>query len=172
MGKNRKLDPTKLLSGESLQLPLYACAADTLGEVAGFYYMPLSFDPPEAGETPAQYLYGITASDDEAIDATETQMEQRSTLVHDLKRTKDGTIGGAATDRKRIAEIIAEARRIAARQAEGILKGEATLLPTEGACKWCPYRSVCRFDKQTGCKTRYVRKVELKELLLGKEEPV
>ncbi len=171
MGREHKFDPTKLLSGESLQLPLYFGAAKALGgEPAGVYYMPLTLDPPEPGETPQHLLYGLTASDDEAIAATDSGMEAKSTLIHNLKRTKDGGIAGAAASRKRLNEIIEAAQRIAARQAKGILAGRADLYPTESACTWCPYGSVCRFDKQTGCKTRRVRKVELDDLLTGKEE--
>lgn len=171
MGKTRKFDPSKLLSGESLQLPLYFSAAKQLGgECAGLYYMPLTLDAPEEGEEPEHKLYGLTASDPEAINAAEPNFDSKSTLIHDLKRAKDGSVTGAAASRARINEIIASAERIAARQAEGILNGRAELLPTESACKWCPYRSVCRFDKQTGCKTRYVKKVALADLLTGKEE--
>ncbi len=171
MGRERKFDPTKLLSGESLQLPLYFGAAKTLGgDPAGLYYMPLTLDPPEPGETPQHLLYGLTASDDEAIAASDSGMEAKSTLIYNVKRTKDGGITGAAASRERLNEIIEAAQRIAARQAKGILTGRADLYPTETACMWCPYGSVCRFDKQTGCKTRWVKKVELDDLLTGKEE--
>lgn len=170
MGRERTFDQTKLASGESLQLPLYVTAAEQLGgELSGMYYMPLTLDPPEPGETPQHKLYGLTASEDESISAAE-RFEKQSTLIHDLKRSKDGRIVGAAAERERLESIVAAARRIAARQAEGILSGNVAVYPTESACKWCPYGSVCRFDRQNGCKTRYVRKIELDDLLTGKEE--
>lgn len=170
MGKSRTFDPSKLLSGESLQLPLYVCAAKQLGgDLAGMYYMPLTLDPPEPGEPKQHRLYGLTASDAETI-AASGEFEKQSPLIHDLKRNKDGSITGAAAERERLEAIVFAARRIAARQAAGILAGNADIFPTASACKWCPYGSVCRFDKQTGCKTRYVRKVSLDDLLCGKEE--
>ncbi len=171
MGKDRRFDPSKLLSGESLQLPLYFSAAKALGGAcAGMYYMPLTIDPPEEGQTPEHKLFGLTASDEDSICAAECDLGQKSELIHDLKRNKDGQITGAACSRERLQEIIDAAQRIAARQASGILDGNADLYPTESACKWCPYASVCRFDKQTGCKNRYVRKVALDDLLTGKED--
>lgn len=170
MGKNRKFDPTKLLSGESLQLPLYFAAAEQLGgDCAGLYYMPLTLDPPEEGDVSEHMLYGLTSSDSDAVDAAE-RFDGKSTLIHNLKYNRDGILTGAVASSARIEEIIAAAERIAAKQAEGILNGEAEIAPTESACKWCPYRSVCRFDKQNGCRNRYVRKIELKDLLSGKED--
>lgn len=171
LGKTRRFDAGKLASGESLQLPLYFSAAKQLGgDVGGLYYMPLSLDAPEPGETPEHKLYGVTASDEEAIDAAETGLADKSALIFDLKRTKTGEISGAAASRERLNEIIRSAERIAARQAEGILSGEAELLPTPSACQWCPYAGVCRFDPETGCRTRYVRKIDLDDLLSGKED--
>ena len=170
MGKERTFDPTKLFSGESLQLPLYVTAAQQLGgELSGMYYMPLTLDPPEQGETKLNQLFGLTASEDESVAAAEP-FEKRSALIYNLKRDKNGQISGAAAERERLEAIVASARRIAARQAEGILAGNAAVYPTESACKWCPYGSVCRFDKQNGSKTRYTRKIEQDDLLSGKED--
>ena len=170
MGKTRTFDPTKLLSGESLQLPLYVAAAQQVGgALAGMYYMPLTLDPPEPGETPQHRLYGLTASDDASILAA-GNFEKQSPWIYDLKRNKNGEISGSAAERDRLMEIVAAAQRIAAQQAEGILAGNAAVFPTESACKWCPYGSVCRFDKQTGCRTRTTRKVTADDLLTGKEE--
>ena len=170
MGKTRTFDPTKLLSGESLQLPLYVTAAKALGgKLGGMYYMPLQQSAPEEGETLQHKLYGLTASEDESI-AAAGDFEKQSDLIYDLKRSKDGALTGATAGRERLEEIVAAAQRIAAEQAAGILSGNAAIYPTETACQWCPYGSVCRFDKQTGCKTRYVRKVEQADILSGKEE--
>ena len=85
MGKNRKFDPTKLLSGESLQLPLYFAAAEQLGgDCAGLYYMPLTLDPPEEGDVSEHMLYGLTSSDSDAVDAAE-RFDGKSTLIHTVR---------------------------------------------------------------------------------------
>ena len=170
MGQSHKFDPSLLLSGESLQLPLYFLAAKQLGgECAGFYYMPLTLDPPEPGEASEHLLYGLTVSEEEAVSAAET-IDEKSKLIYNLKKSKEGQYTGAVASRQEIERIIAKAEQIAAQQACGILDGRAEILPTSRACTWCPYHSVCRFDKQTGSKNRYVRKIELSELLAGKEE--
>lgn len=172
MGKSHTFDPTRLMSGESLQLPLYLLAAKQLGgECAGFYYMPLTLDPPEPGKTPEHLLYGLTVSEEDVISASET-LEGKSKLIYNLKVEKDGQYSGSVANRDEIENVIATAEQIAARQAGGILDGHAEILPTDKACKWCPYHSVCRFDRQSGSRTRYVREIKLSELLTGKEEPV
>ena len=170
MGQSHKFDPTLLMSGESLQLPIYFLAAEQLGgECAGFYYMPLTLDPPEPGQTPEHLLYGLTVSEDAVIDASE-EIDKKSKLIHNLKKSADGSYTGSVADREQIGRVIRKAQQIAARQAGAILDGHAEILPTSKACTWCPYHSVCRFDKQTGSKNRYVPKYELDELLAEKEE--
>ena len=173
MGQDHKFDPSRLLSGESLQLPLYYLAAASLGGTcAGLYYMPLSFSPPEPGKEPEHKLYGLTDSDEIAICAAEPDLADKSTLFAQVKRNKDGTLTGAVCSSRRMREIIDMAVSVAAKQAEGILSGNADLYPTAAACKWCPYHSVCRFDPQSGGKTRYVKKVSQRELLEGEEVSV
>lgn len=175
-GKSHTFDPTKLLSGETIQLPLYYAAvraADkaaekTDGECAGIYYMPLSLDPPEEGESPLHKLYGLTASEEEAVRCAE-HFDSSSSLIHNLKRSKKGEITGAVAPIDRFKEILSDTEKIAANLADGILSGNAELYPTEKACDWCPYTSVCRFDTETGCRKRYVKKVTLSDLLDGKE---
>lgn len=170
MGQSHKFDPTLVMSGEALQLPLYFLAAKQLGgECAGFYYMPLTLDPPEPGQTSEHLLYGLTVSEGDAVSASE-EIDKKSRLIYNLKKDPDGTYSGSVADRQQMETVISKAEQIAAQQASGILNGHAEILPTSKACTWCPYHSVCRFDKQTGGKNRYIKKVELSELLGGKEE--
>lgn len=176
-GKSHTFDPTKLISGETIQLPLYYAAVRALdeknetpdGNCAGIYYMPLLQDPPEEGESTVHKLYGLTASDEEAVQSAE-RFDASSHLIHNLKRNKSGDITGAAAPMDRLKDILTETEQIAANLAEGILSGNAELYPTANACKWCPYHSVCRFDTETGCRNRYVKKVELSDLLDRKED--
>ena len=59
-----------------------------------------------------------------------------------------------------------EAVAVAERTVNDMRKGEAQVTPYKGACKWCPYRSVCRFDRQQkGCHERDARKLTISELL-------
>ena len=42
----------------------------------------------------------------------------------------------------------------------------AQVMPYKGACDWCPYQAVCRFDKQQkGCYERDTWKMTIADLL-------
>ena len=129
------------------------------------YYMPLTADAPETPEeTPMNPLSGVTASDEEAILASDALFSEKSELIRKLAVKKDGYAGDLVT-REQIEELKEQAMRTAADAAERILNGEADVYPTGEACKWCPYGPVCRFDRQLGCRTRVVQKLKLKDLL-------
>ena len=166
-GRSHTFDPTKFRSGETIQLPLYLEAAKQLGgEAVGMYYMPLTADPPESeDETPTHLLSGITANDPDAIAASDPHLVKRSTLIRKLTLKKDGSFGGDLLSREQIEALKDLALSEAANAAQRILDGEADICPTESACTYCPYDAVCRFDRQLGCRTRYVPKTELSELL-------
>ena len=171
LGSARTFDPTKFYSGESLQLPIYLSAARQLGgNGVGMYYMPLTLPTSSDEQPPTHKLNGITVGSDEVLNATDGEETQTFPFVSNLKRTKDGRISGSVCSEERMNAIVDEALTLAARNAERILSGEAGLLPTERACDWCPYSSVCRFDKQLGCKNRFTKKHSMEELLSGKEE--
>ena len=166
-GRSHTFDPSKFRSGETIQLPLYLEAARQLGgEAVGMYYMPLTADPPESeNETPTHLLSGITANDPDAIAASDAGLDKRSTLIRKLAIKKDGSFTGDLLSRAGIEALKEQALSEAANAAQRILDGEADVYPTEKACEYCPYDAVCRFDRQLGCRTRYVRKIELSELL-------
>ena len=165
-GRNHTFDPTKFFSGETIQLPLYLEAAKQLGgEAVGMYYMPLTADAPETpDETPMNPLSGITANDEEAILASDALFDKKSELIKKLAVKKDGYSGDLVT-RAQLEQLKDRAMRTAADAAERILNGDADVYPTADACKWCPYGSVCRFDRQLGCRTRVVQKRKLDDLL-------
>lgn len=171
LGSSRTFDATKFYSGESLQLPLYLSAARQLGgSGVGMYYMPLNLPSPKDDAPPSHKLNGITVDSETVLNATDAAEEQTFPFVHNLKRAKDGRILGSVCSELRMNAIVEEALSLAARNAERILSGDAALMPTEQACEWCPYVTVCRFDKQLGCKNRFVRKHTMDDLLNGKEE--
>jgi ATP-dependent helicase/DNAse subunit B len=128
--------------------------------------MPLTADPPESeDETPTHLLSGITANDPDAIAASDPHLVKRSTLIRKLTLKKDGSFGGDLLSREQIEALKDLALSEAANAAQRILDGEADICPTESACTYCPYDAVCRFDRQLGCRMRYVPKTELSELL-------
>ena len=165
-GRNHTFDPSKFSSGETIQLPLYLEVAKQLGgEAVGMYYMPLSADPPESqDETPMNPLSGVTASDEQAILASDSHLDKKSALIKKLAVKKDGYSGDLVT-REELESLKNMAIRTATVNAERIMNGEANVYPTADACTWCPYDAVCRFDPQLRCKRRGVPKLKLEDLL-------
>lgn len=165
-GKNHTFDPSKFSSGETIQLPLYLEVAKALGgEAVGMYYMPLYADAPESpDEPPMNPLSGVTANDEAAIRASDAQLDKKSALIRKLAVKKDGYAGDLVT-REELESLKNQAIKTATINAERILKGEADIRPTESACKFCPYREVCRFDPQLGCRKRAVPDLSLADLL-------
>lgn len=168
-GRSHTFDPSKFRSGETIQLPLYLEAAKQLGgEAVGMYYMPLFADPPEsAEETPMNPLSGVTASDADAIAASDETLIKQSELIKKLAVKKDGGYTGDLVSREQLNELKEQALRTAADAAQRILNGEADVYPTEDACRYCPFDAVCRFDRQLGCRKRAVPKLKLDDLLNG-----
>ena len=164
---DRKFEPGKIAAGLSLQLPLYLAAVEGLdGEMGGMYYMPLSLPAPKEGEEKHHVLRGVTAGSDEAVAALERNLDGKSQLVQGLRRNKDGSLGGNVCRQEDMALLTREAVSVAERTVEHMGRGEADIFPYKDACKWCPYGSVCRFDKQQqGCYERSTKSMTVTELI-------
>ena len=164
---DRKFEPAKIAAGLSLQLPLYLAAVEGLdGEMGGMYYMPLSLPAPREGEEKSHVLRGVTAGSEAAVSALERGLDGRSQLVQGLRRNKDGALSGNVCRPEDMALLTREAVAVAERTVEHMGRGEAAVTPYKDACKWCPYRSVCRFDRQQkGCYERDAGKMTIAELL-------
>ena len=93
-------------------------------------------------------------------------MDGPSRIVQGLRRNKDGKLGGNVCPEEDMRTLTREAVAVAERTLEHMRRGEAEVIPYKGACKWCPYRSVCRFDRQQkGCCERDAGKLTVAELL-------
>lgn len=169
---DRKFEPAKIEAGLSLQLPLYLAAVEGLeGQMGGMYYMPLSLPAPKEGEEQRHVLRGVTAGSDGAVKALERTLDGASRIVQGLRRNKDGKLNGNVCREEDMAVLTREAVAVAERTLEHMRRGEAQVTPYKGACDWCPYRSVCRFDKQQkGCYERDAGKMTVGELLAMAEE--
>jgi ATP-dependent helicase/nuclease subunit B len=164
---DRKFEPAKIAKGLSLQLPLYLAAVEGLdGQMGGMYYMPLSLPAPKEGEEQRHELRGVTAGSEEAVNALERNLEGKSQIVQKLRRNKDGKISGNVCRQEDMGVITREAVAVAERTIDHMRRGEAQVSPYKGACDWCPYQSVCRFDRQQkGCYERNTGKMTIEELL-------
>lgn len=167
-GSSRRLEPARIESGETLQLPLYLKAARSLqGEGVAMYYMPTGQKIPneEKEQSEIHALYGVTAEDKAVIEATEKNMGVKSSYVGSLKFNKQGLVSGDVCSREELRGITELAARIACQTVERMYEGEAEVLPTGKACDYCDYASVCRFDSILGNKKKAVPSKSLKELV-------
>lgn len=76
-------------------------------------------------------------------------------------------------DSRDYADFIEHISNMAEEMQEKIIQGDISINPIEGACTYCPYGSICRFDRKLGDKYREVEKVSLesvRELLNKKAE--
>ena len=164
---DRKFEPAKIEAGLSLQLPLYLAAVEGLdGQMGGMYYMPLSLPAAREGEEKRHVLRGVTAGSEQAVAALERHLEGPSQIVQGLRRNKDGRLSGNVCREEDMAALTREAVAVAERTLGHMRRGEAQVAPYKGACKWCPYQSVCRFDRQQkGCYERDTKKLTIAELL-------
>ena len=111
-------------------------------------------------------LRGVTAGSDEAVAALERNLDGKSQLVQGLRRNKDGSLGGNVCRQEDMALLTREAVSVAERTVEHMSRGEAEIFPYKDACTWCPYGSVCRFDKQQqGCYERSTKSMTVTELI-------
>jgi ATP-dependent helicase/nuclease subunit B len=169
---DRKFEPGKIEAGLSLQLPLYLAAVKGLdGAMGGMYYMPLSLPAAKEGEEQRHVLRGVTAGSEEAVVALERHLEGTSQIVQGLRRNKDGKLSGNVCREEDMGVLTQEAVAVAERTLDHMRRGEAQVTPYKGACKWCPYQSVCRFDRQQkGCYERDAKKMTIAELLQSTED--
>ena len=169
---DRRFEPAKIAAGLSLQLPLYLAAVEGLdGEIGGMYYMPLSLPAAREGEEKHHVLRGVTSGSERAVEALERGMDGSSQIVQGLRRNRDGKLSGNVCREEDMTILTREAMSVAERTLNHMRRGEAEVIPYKGACKWCPYQSVCRFDRQQkGCYERETKKMTIEELLAMAEE--
>ena len=168
----RALDFAAILDGLELQLPLYLLAATGGGGTAGgMYYMPIRVPPVQDGRdveaalAEAFRLRGLTLSEPRVLALSDAAFARgeaaQSSVVYGLSRLKkDGSLRGALAEAPEFSALLQAAKRRAAASLEGMMAGVAAASPVEGACGYCPYRSVCRFDARLPlCRTRRRRKL-------------
>ena len=76
-------------------------------------------------------------------------------MVHGLSHRKDGSFSGPLASEEEFRSLLRAAKQKAAETLDSMLEGVAAASPAEGACRWCEYRSLCRFDpKLPHCRVR------------------
>lgn len=164
----KKLDFGAVLDGLCLQLPLYLAAVTAAGGVpGGMYYMPVRVALPDSGADAAAELQkrfrlaGLTLEDPAVLECTEEAMQGASAVLAGVRKKQDGSCSGAVCGGTELLHLMREAKRIAERTGSAMLSGNVAVSPISGACEYCDYRSVCRFDaKLPSCRTRKKRRLD------------
>ncbi len=176
----KDLDLSAVVSGRSLQLPIYSYALkNNLGKPKGMFY--LTVDAPLV-ERDASYndntpdekllkefrLEGYMVGDEQDALAMDTEMEGYSNVVP-ARRTKDGGVSTGrllSPDEYQIIENAAVTN--VQKFGDLIIGGSYEVLPYAeerfSACTYCAFRSVCRFDAYY-CKVRTEQKTDDNEIL-------
>ena len=173
----RDFDFTGVLAGLTLQLPLYLLAATGHAQLrAGMYYMPVTQpnisdreEDVESALNDAFRLQGLTLSDAEIVKASERNLDGTSAVLGGVKVSKDGAYIGSVCSRDEMDTLIELARKKSQETLKSMLDGEMSASPAarkknREACKYCDYRSICRFDQKTpGCSVRQFKAIKQKE---------
>ena len=170
LSASKKFEPAQLEAGITLQLPLYLRAVRGLGgEIAGMYYMPLRLAPgKEDEETRTNKLRGVTLGTEEAVQATEHGLTDKSALIESLGRKKDG-LSGNICEPEEFDALTDFSMRLAAETGRKIREGDIGIRPYEAGCAWCAYKTVCRFREETGYR-KLKKGRKLKDLIADIEE--
>ena len=164
----RKMDYGAILDGINLQLPLYLGAVTKLqGIPAAMYYMPVRVAQPKDGEKTEEVLgknfrmNGLTLNDVKVLEDTDTGMSGSSTVVSNLRRNKSGDYTGPICSDREMKSLIKKAEQIAGFTGEAMMTGNTAVNPREGACDYCDFKSICRFDvKLKDCRKRKKKKIK------------
>lgn len=183
----------EIREGLAMQLPLYltALAGGTpkAGTTAGMYYMPIRIAPVDADKadseeavlkeiTDAFKMSGLTLSNPEVLRLTDGAYGEasfKSSVIKSLETTKAGAFGARAivADEEEFLRVLSAAKEKAAGTLKDMLGGNSEAFPAGDRCRYCDYRSVCRFDeKLPGCRRKKTSgKMKLDDFLKGEGVP-
>ena len=183
---NTRFDLTSIYYGLQLQLVVYLNAAmDALkagkeGDVhpAGMFYYHIE-DPLldyEESEAPERKLLkalawnGLASADGKVLTLMDRELMSGSDFLP-VRLKKDGgfTASSSVAEEGQFLKLTRHVRKKLVEYGERILKGDIRMQPyelgDEDACRFCPYHSVCGFDRKVeGCGKRRLRPMEPSEI--------
>ncbi|MCE5190139.1 MAG: PD-(D/E)XK nuclease family protein [Eubacteriales bacterium] len=169
----RDFDFAGVLSGLTLQLPLYLlAAAEHSQERAGLYYMPIlqpvvsdAEEDIEAAAQDAFRLKGLTLSDASVIQASDGAINGASGILGGVKSVGEDAYSGSVCSEAELGALLEAARKKSEETLRCMLEGEMTASPAarqkrKQACLYCDYNSVCRFDQSVpGARARLLKSI-------------
>lgn len=121
-------------------------------------------------------MSGLTNSDPDVVRLMDRNVfdSRGSSQILPVSTTASSGIDkkSSAMDGEVYVDLVEHVSEMAEKMQDEIAQGEISINPVENACTYCPYGSVCRFDRKLGDKLRKVEKVTLddvKEMLSGGE---
>lgn len=184
----KALDFGEIREGLAMQLPLYLTALSggtpEAGTTAGMYYMPIRISPFDANKdgneealfkeiTKAFLINGLTLSSPGILRLTDSDYDEKgytSSVVKSLSITQKGDFGAHAVvaGEEEFLRVLDEAKKKAEETLGEMLSGNSKAFPAGDRCRYCDYRSVCRFDeKLPGCRKKKSQKLKLDDFLSG-----
>ena len=188
---NTVFDLSDAYYGLALQLPLYMNAAlREAGRMTGLIPVPagmfyfrlrdplLSFESGETKEERTRRLLremrpsGLVSAEPDALLRLDRSLgTETSSDVIPFRRNKDGTPRADASwaDASMFRALGERTERLVRRFAGGILSGDTGAVPYRkgfsSACDYCPFGSVCLYDRRIpGCRSRTLRPMKKEEL--------
>ena len=174
----RDFDFAGVLQGLTLQLPLYLLAAAERAETrAGLYYMPISQpvvsdneEDIEGAVAQAFRLKGLTLSDAAVVRASDNALAGgKSAVLYQVEQTGEAEYAGSVCTTAQMESLLLLAKKKSEQTLSRMLEGELAASPAarkknQEACKYCDYKSVCRFDpKKPGNRVRLLNSIKQDE---------
>ncbi len=153
--------PEPYYTGRKLQLELYLSAASRGSKPAGAYYFPAKVSFRDKAEDAAFRMQGYTLESDEVVRMSDKTVEQgKKSRYIDAYFGKKGKKMLSEADFDAFLYYSVLAAQQCAKETEA---GCIAVSPYEGACKYCPYGSVCGFE--CGGAARTESKVTQEEII-------
>ncbi len=162
---NSETSLKELYFGKKLQLYVYQyVASNSLNlKPSGAYYFPVknNFSDKDSSGYESYKLKGYTDSSDSVLCATDKNLNDKGfSDIINVSKKKDGGYTAASDimtteELLALAEYAMESLKNATREImQGNIKASPLGLEENGACKYCPYKSICRFDESLGDRAR------------------
>ena len=148
----------ELYFGNKLQLFLYQkVAKESFGKrSAGVFYFSAKFDFSKTGEDDKKVLKGLTENDKEVISLLDTQIgiNGKSNILAISEAAKKDMYKGSAIAKEKLSVYENYAKKIADKAVNEICDGYIEAKPDEDSCIWCPYSSICKYEKTNGIRKK------------------
>ena len=151
-GKTKNL-VKELYYGNKLQLFLYEKAVQKLTNLkpAGALYFNARFDYTQTDEDKVIFN-GLIENDDEIIRLFDKNisLSGASQIISVMEDEKNGGYKGSAVAKEKLSVYEEYAQKIADNAVKEIENGYIAPKPNDNACSYCPYFSICQYEKING----------------------